>query len=157
MQLISSAYQHGAEIPARFTCEGDNISPEFSWQDAPKETRSFVLMLHDPDAPRRNGFMHWVVYNIPAETGHVEEGVPGEANVPGLGLQAKNDSGRTGYMGPCPPAGRHRYFARLYALKKMLPLGEGVPYQEVVSAMEGAIIEQAELLGTYAKGAQRAA
>ncbi len=157
MQLVSSAFQQGSAIPARFTCEGENISPEFSWKDAPAETRSFVLVVHDPDAPRRNGFTHWVVYNIPAGVGHVEEHVPAEASIPGLGSQAKNDSGKIGYKGPCPPSGEHRYFARLYALRKELSLPPGAGYQQVMDEMAGSIIEESELMGTYRKSSARVA
>jgi Raf kinase inhibitor-like YbhB/YbcL family protein len=157
MQLISSAYEQGAAIPTRYTCEGENISPEFSWKDAPPETKSFVLIIHDPDAPRREGFTHWVVYNIPPGVAHIEPNVPHGPDVAGLGMQAANDAGKLGYMGPCPPSGRHRYFARVYALRSTLNLKAGVPHAEVTRAMEGQIIEQAELMGTYAKGSKKAA
>src|SRR5207247_8730450 len=103
MQLTSSDFNAGGAIPIRFTCEGDNASPEFSWKEAPLETKSFVLILHDPDAPRAGGFTHWVVYNIPAGTSHIEENIPRQATVEGLGVQGKNDSGEMGYMGHCAP------------------------------------------------------
>ena len=151
MQLLSSAFQQGQPIPLRFTCEGDDISPEFSWKDAPKETKSFVLILHDPDAPRRNGFTHWVVYNIPAEVSRITENVPQEATISGIGSQAKNDAGQIGYKGPCPPSGKHRYIARLYALSAQLPVKPGAAYTDVITAMEKLVIEEAELLGTYEK------
>ncbi len=158
MQLTSSAFQQDGPIPRRFTCEGQNISPEFAWQDAPKETKSFVFLIHDPDAPRKDGFAHWVLYNIPATVASIEENVPPKrAAMEGLGLQGKNDSGKIGYTGPCPPSGTHRYFARVYALRQKLDLQPGATYQEVIAAMEGKIIEHAELMGTYAKEAQRAA
>ena len=157
MQLTSSAYTQGAAIPRRFTCEGQDISPDFSWLEVPKETKAFVLILHDPDAPRPNGFVHWVVYNIAGTLAHIEENVPKRDHIDGLGLQGRNDAGKIGYMGPSPPSGTHRYFARLYALRNQLKLQAGATYNEVISAMEGNVIEQTELMGTYAKAAQKTA
>lgn len=158
MQLTSSAFRQDGAIPQQFTCEGQNTSPQFSWSEAPKETKSFVFLIHDPDAPRKDGFAHWVLYNIPATLGTIEQNVPRQgAVVEGLGLQGKNDSGKIGYTGPCPPSGTHRYFARLYALREKLDLQPGATYKEVIAAMEGKIIEQAELMGTYAKQGRKAA
>lgn len=157
MRLTSPAFRAGGAIPSKFTCEGKDASPEFSWRDAPAETKTFALILHDPDAPRAGGFTHWVVYNIPAKAGHIVEGTPKQGRVPGVGLQGTNDSGKIGYMGPCPPRGTHRYFARLYALDIELPLAPGVSHKELSSAMEGHILAQAELMGTYAKESVRAA
>jgi Raf kinase inhibitor-like YbhB/YbcL family protein len=157
MQLVSSAYKAGAAIPSLFTCEGEDISPELSWRDAPPKTESFVLTLRDPDAPKVGGFTHWVVYNMPAGVEHIEENVPKEATVPGLGLQGKNDGGKIGYMGPCPPTGTHRYFTRLFALDAELNLQPGASHEEVRQAMEGHIIGRAELMGVYTKKAGKAA
>lgn len=157
MQLNSAAYTMGGAIPVRYTCEGDDISPEFSWIDAPPETKSFALILHDPDAPKPGGFTHWTIYNIPAEVGHIEEKVPKEETVPGTGMQGKNDSGDIGYMGPCPPSGTHRYFARLFALSRKLPLPPGASPAEVNAAMKDIVLVCAELMGTYAKKAEKAA
>ena len=157
MQLTSSAFQTGGAIPIRFTCEGDDISPEFSWRDAPAETETFVLTLRDPDAPRPGGFTHWVVYNIPASVGRVEENVPKRPTLTVLGLQGKNDSGEIGYMGPCPPSGTHHYFARLFALDTELKLRPGASHEEVRSAMERHILDRAEMMGTYTKKAEQAA
>jgi Raf kinase inhibitor-like YbhB/YbcL family protein len=151
MRLLSSAIQEGKPIPPRFTCEGENISPEFYWVDAPKETKSFVLILHDPDAPRDNGFTHWLLYDIPPNVTHIPENLPKQASVADSGLQGKNDSGKLGYTGPCPPSRRHRYFARLYALRKQLDLPPGATPMEVKMALEGKVIEQTELMGTFAK------
>lgn len=157
MKITSSAFTHEGKIPQQFTCEGQDISPDLSWSDAPKETKSFALILHDPDAPRPNGFVHWVLYNIPASVAHVNQDVSKNASVPELGLQGRNDAGKTAYMGPCPPSGSHRYFFRLYALRDKLDLGPRATYNEVIAAMEGKIIEQAELMGIYAKITQKAA
>jgi Raf kinase inhibitor-like YbhB/YbcL family protein len=157
MKLMSPAFSHEGSIPKQFTCEGQNISPALSWTDAPKETKSFVLILHDPDAPKKDGFTHWVVYNIPPSVNLITENVPHNASIQGLGLQGRNDSGKVGYMGPCPPSATHRYFARLYALRAKLELGPNATYAEVIAAMQGKIIEEAELMGTYTKTEEKAA
>jgi Raf kinase inhibitor-like YbhB/YbcL family protein len=157
MKLTSLAFSHGGSIPQQFTCEGQNISPALFWSDAPKETKSFALILHDPDAPRKDGFVHWLVYNIPSNVNQIAENVPHNASIQGLGLQGRNDSDKVGYMGPCPPSGTHRYFARLYALRAELQLGPNATYAEVIAAMQGKIIEEAELMGTYAKTGRKAA
>jgi len=157
MQLTSSAFQPGGEIPSYYTSEGENASPELSWKDAPAETKSFALIMHDPDAPRPGGFTHWVVYNIAPEVQHVEENVSREEEIPGFGTQGRNDGGKIGYIGPAPPSGVHRYFFRLYALDKKLDLPPGATHKEVTDAMQGHILAQAELMGTYEKKGQRAA
>jgi Raf kinase inhibitor-like YbhB/YbcL family protein len=107
MQITSSSFQHGAEIPRHFTSDGEDVSPELSWRDAPAETKAFVVIVHDPDAPRPGGFTHWTVYDIPPGTGHIDENVPDTEAVSGLGRQGKNDGGKIGYMGPAPPSGTH--------------------------------------------------
>jgi Raf kinase inhibitor-like YbhB/YbcL family protein len=157
MQLTSAEFQDGAEIPRRYASDGENISPELSWKDAPPETKSFVLVVHDPDAPREHGFTHWVVYNIGPEVGHIEEAVPEGGEIKGVGLQAKNEAGKLGYMGPAPPSGVHRYFFKLYALDSTLDLAAGVPFTDVQSAIRGHVLAQAELMGTYEKKKERAA
>ncbi len=157
MQLTSSDFTRGGAIPSRFTCEGDNVSPEFSWKDVPAQTKSFALIVHDPDAPRAGGFTHWVLYNIPANKGHLDPEVPKQAQVPGTGTQGKNDSGEIGYAGPCPPSGTHRYYARLFALDGELRLPPGATHRELIQAIEGRVIATAELMGTYQKKAERAA
>lgn len=157
MQLMSSAFQHEGKIPASFTCDGENISPELSWRDAPDQTQSFVLLMHDPDAPRAGGFTHWVLYNIPASVAALEPNVTKEERLAGIGVQGKNDSGKIGYMGPCPPSGTHRYFVRLYALDAELDLKPGASTEQVQKAMRGHVLDQAELMGRYARRSERAA
>jgi Raf kinase inhibitor-like YbhB/YbcL family protein len=157
MQLTSPAFQQGTEIPSRYTSDGDDVSPELSWKDAPADTRCFVLVMHDPDAPRAGGFTHWVVYNIPPHSGHIEENAPKEEQLSRLGLQGKNDAGKPGYMGPAPPSGRHRYFFRLFALDRMLDLAPGATHKQVSAAIAGHVLAQAELMGTYEKKSERAA
>jgi Raf kinase inhibitor-like YbhB/YbcL family protein len=157
MQLTSSSFQQAGEIPSYYTSDGKDVSPELSWQDAPAQTKSFVLIVHDPDAPRPGGFTHWVVYNVPPETGHVEENVPDTERVTGLGMQGENDAEKIGYMGPAPPSGTHRYFFRLYALDTVLELSVRATHKEVSDAMKGHVLAQAELMGTYQNKRERAA
>ena len=158
MKIMSPSFQEGKAIPDRFTCDGEDISPQLSWTDAPRETKSFALILHDPDAPRANGFTHWVLYRIPADTTSIRENIPKqELMIPGVGMQGRNDAGKIGYMGPCPPSGTHRYFARLYALRKELDLQPGASKEEVTEAMSGVIIEEAHLMGTYARRQKKTA
>ncbi|HET9100345.1 MAG TPA: YbhB/YbcL family Raf kinase inhibitor-like protein [Acidobacteriaceae bacterium] len=151
MELKSSAYRAGSAIPARYSCDGDNISPAMAWKGAPARTKSFALILHDPDAPSRGGFTHWVIYNMDAKLNQLVENIPRQANVARLGMQGKNDAGQIGYMGPCPPSGTHRYVARLFALDTMLRLKPGATQKELEAAMRGHILETATLIGTYAR------
>ena len=157
MQLVSSAFRAGETIPARYTCEGENVSPELSWKEAPSASKAFALIVHDPDAPRPGGFTHWVIYNIPAGKGHLEPDVPKQEKIPGSGTQGNNDAGKIGYTGPCPPSGTHRYFIRLYALDGELRLEPGATHDELLAAMKNHVLGQAELMGTYAKHKQTAA
>ena len=157
MRLASTVIQQGGEIPPQYTSDGDNVSPELSWQDSPDKTQSFVLIVHDPDAPRPGGFTHWVLYNIPASTSHIDENISHDEQIAGLGLQGKNDGGKIGYIGPAPPSGTHRYFFRLFAIDKMLDLGPGATHKEVSAAIKGHILAQSELMGTYEKKSKQAA
>jgi len=157
MQLLSLSFTAGGPIPVRYTCEGENVSPEFAWKEAPSETRSFAFIGHDPDAPRPGGFTHWVLYNIPADKAHLEPVVPNVEVVPGTGAQGTNDIGEIGYTGPCPPSGMHHYYFRLFALDKELNLRPGATHDELTDAMEGHILARAELVGTYRKKADKAA
>jgi Raf kinase inhibitor-like YbhB/YbcL family protein len=152
--LHSPAFAPEAPIPARFTCEGDNLSPPLEWNGAPAGARSFVLIVDDPDAPDpaapRQVWVHWLRYNIPATQHRLGEGEGNTA--PNTGQDAVTDSGTSGYHGPCPPLGRHRYFFRLFALDSELPrLGAGAGRAELERAMEGHILASALLMGTYAK------
>ena len=149
MRIQSPAFQHEGEFPKRYTCEGENLSPEFSWDGVREETKFFVLIIHDPDAPRRNGFTHWLLYDIPAAIHRVRENVPKHEKLADAALQGRNDSGEIGYIGPCPPSGRHRYFTRLYALREKLGLPAGATATEVQVALDGKVIEQCELMATY--------
>ena len=155
MRILSPVFRHEGELPKRYTCEGENISPELSWEDVPKETKFFVLILHDPDAPRRNGFTHWLLYDVPAAIDRLHENFPRHEQLAGGALQGRNDSGEIGYMGPCPPTGRHRYFLRLYALREKLGLPADATADEVQLALDGKVIEQCELMASYQRSGTR--
>ncbi len=151
MELKSSAYRAGRAIPARYTCDGDNISPEMAWKGAPAQTKSFALILHDPDAPIRGGFTHWVIYNMDAKLNRLVENIPRQGNVARVGMQGKNDADQIGYMGPCPPSETHRYVATLFALNTMLRLRPGATQKQLEAAMRRHILETATLIGIYAR------
>ncbi len=152
LALISPAFSDNAAIPARYTCEGDDVSPPLSWSGAPPATRSFVLIVDDPDAPDpkapRMTWVHWVVYDLPATATGLAEGVE---SLPGHAKVGLNDWKRSGYGGPCPPIGRHRYFHKLYALDKEIGELESPTKQDVLDAMQGHILAEAVMIGTYAK------
>ncbi len=149
LNLTSKDFVQEGMIPQEFTCEGANISPELSWSDAPQGTKSFVLTLEDPDAPMKGGFDHWVLFNLPAEVNTLNKGLKEFPKEVGLG---NNGTKKTGYYGPCPPTGKHRYFFRLYAIDQMLKLPNGATKQDVIEAMQGHILGQTELMGLYEKG-----
>jgi len=151
MELKSSAYKNGTPIPARYSCDGNSISPPLSWSGVPAGTRSLALILHDPDAPRPGGFTHWIVYNINPRTISLPEGVPARARLGGSVLQGRNDAGKDGYFGPCPPSGTHRYVLTLYALNTMLNLMPGASQSQVLQAMKGHVLQTATLMGTYTR------
>lgn len=156
-QIKSNAFQADGNIPSRFTCEGENISPELSWSGAPEGTKTFALVLHDPDAPHKGGYTHWVAFNIPATVNHVAENVPKSSTFPEGGTQGKNDDGKSGYTGPCPPSGAHRYYFHLYAVDGQVDLGANTTKADLEQALKGHILAQTELMGRYKKGAGKAA
>jgi len=152
--LNSSAFYNGAEIPARYTCKGDDISVPLNWEGVPEGTRSLVLIIDDPDAPDpaapKRVWVHWVLYNIPPDINSLAEHITAETLPPGV-IEGINDWQRPGYGGPCPPIGRHRYFHKLYALDIVLEGLNRPTKADVEAAMQGHIIEQAELIGTFRK------
>ena len=152
--LSSSDFAHDGAIPKRFTCQGADVSPELQWSGAPEKTRSFALIVDDPDAPDpaapKMVYVHWVLYNLPPSLKVLGQAIE-EDTLPQGTLQGLNDWKRTGYGGPCPPIGRHRYFFKLYALDAMLPdLGRPTKAQ-LEKAMTGHVLAQATLMGTYEK------
>lgn len=156
MKIESPAFSHQGEIPGKYTCEGEDISPQLSWDKAPAGTKSFALIVDDPDAPDpaapKRVWVHWVMYNIPASSHGLAEGTK---SAPDGARDGKNDWGRTGYGGPCPPIGRHRYFHKLYALDTVLPDIGNATKAELLEAMKGHILSSSELVGTYIKKANR--
>ena len=148
-RIESAAFKEGAGIPARFTCEGEDVSPPLAWTVPPRNARSLVLIVDDPDAPA-GVWTHWVVYNLPAQTRAMVENTPKQGELPGGGLQGRNSFGRIGYGGPCPPPGRaHRYFFRLYALDTLLKPAPGASRQDVLAAAKGHIVGEAQLMGRF--------
>jgi len=149
--LQTKAFPQGGEIPSKYTCSGENVSPALFWSGAPPATRSFALIVEDPDAPSGT-FTHWIVYDLPAGAHQLPQNVSQTDDVSGGGRQGRNDFRRTGYGGPCPPPGKpHRYFFRLYALDSASNLPAGASRQEVESALRGHVIAQAELMGKFAR------
>lgn len=154
LTLTSTAFADGAAIPRKYTCEGDDISPPLAWSGAPPGTQSLVLIVDDPDAPDpakpQRVWVHWVLYNLPPDSTGLAEAVAEDALPQGTegGL---NDWGRTGYGGPCPPIGRHRYFHKLYALDVRLEGLETPRKAAVEAAMKGHVLAEATLMGTYIK------
>jgi Raf kinase inhibitor-like YbhB/YbcL family protein len=151
MELRSSAFVHQGEIPQRYTCDGEDHSPPLAWTDVPAGTRSLALIVDDPDAPDpkapKRVYVHWVLYNIPPGAGGLAEAIL-PADLPAGTREGLNDWGRTGYGGPCPPIGRHRYFHKLYALDKELrDLGKPTKAQ-LLAVMEGHVLAEAQLIGT---------
>ena len=154
LKITSTAFQHNNEIPSLYTCEGEDYSPPLHWQGVPRDARSLVLIVDDPDAPDPQApkmtWVHWVLYNLPPDSQTLPEGTT-SADLPAGTGEGLNDWKRTGYGGPCPPIGRHRYFHKLYALDTVLEKMVRPDKSRIEAAMKGHIIEQAELVGTYQK------
>jgi Raf kinase inhibitor-like YbhB/YbcL family protein len=152
MELSSPTFAPGGEIPARHTCEGEDVAPPLQWAGVPDQAASLVLIVDDPDAPDpaapRMTWVHWVLYDIPPTAPGLPEG---GRPLPAGTHEGLNDWGRHGYGGPCPPIGRHRYFFKLYALDRVLPALARPNKAAVEQAMRGHVLAQAELVGTYRK------
>lgn len=154
LQLTSNAFQNGGKIPREHTCESNDSSPHLAWTGVPEGTKSLALIVDDPDAPDpaapKMVYVHWVVYNIPPETSSFAKGA--STSLPGGAITGTNDWKKNEWGGPCPPIGRHRYFFKLYALDTMLDKLSSATKKDLERAMEGHILAQAELMGTYQKG-----
>ena len=154
LKLTSTAFSHNGAIPRRYTCQGEDVSVPLAWSGAPAGTKSFALIVDDPDAPDpkapRMTWVHWVLYNIPPTATGLKEAIRPAELAKGT-MEGLNDWKRTGYGGPCPPIGRHRYFHKLYALGTVLPAMESPTKADLEQAMKGHVLEQAELIGTYQK------
>jgi len=144
MKITSSAFHEGANIPSKFTCDGSDTSPPLQIAGVPSGAKSLVLIVDDPDAPG-GLFTHWLVWNIPPQTGSIAEGSAPQ------GVQGANDFGKSGYRGPCPPPGTHRYSFKIFALDREMELRSGAKRSQVDAAMKGHVIAQGELVGRYAK------
>jgi len=148
IKLTSTAFKEGESIPHQYTCDGVNVSPPLEWSGVPKSAKTVAMIADDPDAPSGT-WVHWILYNLPAENIGMVENLPTGENLKAGGLQGKNDFGNVGYGGPCPPSGTHRYFFKIYALDGELPLKAGATKPEVEKAMEGHVMAQGQLMGTY--------
>jgi len=143
LTLTSPAFSEGEPIPARYSCDGEDVPPGLTWQDVPTGVESYALIMDDPDAPGRI-WVHWVVYNIPADVRALPDG-DGDP----VGVQGENSWGDPGYGGPCPPGGEHRYFFKLYALDTELDLEAGADKEALLAAMEGHVLAEGQLMGRY--------
>jgi len=152
LELSSSAFVHDGEIPARYTCDGEDTAPPLAWSGAPAGTKSFALIVDDPDAPDPRAptrtYVHWVVFNLPPDA----SGVGGGAALTGGAREGKNDWGKSRYGGPCPPIGKHRYFFKLYALDATVPDRSSTTKADLEAAMRGHVLAHAELVGLYQRG-----
>jgi Raf kinase inhibitor-like YbhB/YbcL family protein len=152
MKIVSSVFQAGQAIPAHYTCDGKDVSPPLSWSEVPGQAKSLVLIVDDPDAPDpaapRMVYVHWVLYNLPVTATGLAEAIS-PAALPAGTKQGLNDWKRTGYGGPCPPIGRHRYYFKLYALDTLLADLQQPSKPKLLQAMSGHVLAEAEVIGTY--------
>lgn len=145
LTVRSSAFGEGGEIPSRYTCDGENVSPPLSWSGAPDATQSIAVIVSDPDA---GGFVHWLAADLVTNAG-LGEGVSGRATGNGAGVEGRNDFGKAGYGGPCPPSGTHRYEFVVYALSAQLGLSPGYSRGDLERAMQGKVLASGTLTGRY--------
>ena len=148
IKLTSAAFNDDQPMPRAYTCDGINISPPLEWNGVPKTAKTVAIVCDDPDAPGGT-WVHWVVYNLPADNIGLVENLPATENLKAGGFQGQSDFGKIGYGGPCPPSGTHHYFFRIYALDGELPLKAGATKAELMKAMEGHVLLQGQLIGTY--------
>lgn len=148
IKITSSAFEDGGLIPAKYTCDGADVSPPLQWDAVPEGTRSIALICDDPDAPMGT-WVHWVLFNLPSDAKELAQNIPTEETLPNGAKQGVNDFGRVGYGGPCPPGGTHRYFFKIYALDTELDLQAGADKRQLLKTMEGHILGQGQLIGKY--------
>jgi len=148
LTITSAAFTEGGTIPAKYTCDGPDISPPLAWNGVPKEARSLALICDDPDAPAGT-WVHWVIFNIPPDSTGLPEKVPPDSILPNGARQGISDFRKFGYGGPCPPGGTHRYFFKVYALDIMLDLSGKVKKADVEAAMKGHVLAEGQLMGKY--------
>ncbi len=148
IKLTSTAFKEGQPIPRTYTCDGVNVSPPLEWSGVPANVKTLAIVCDDPDAPGGT-WVHWVLYNLPAGNIGLIENLPATEKLVAGGFQGTTDFGKVGYGGPCPPSGTHRYYFKLYALDAELPLKAGATKAELEKAMEGHIVAEGQLMGTY--------
>lgn len=151
MDISSKAFLEGGMIPAKYTCDGENVSPPLEWTNVPSGTKSFALISDDPDAPAGT-WVHWVIYNIPPEVTKLDEQIKPEKEFKTGMRQGNNDWPKIGYGGPCPPSGTHRYYFKLYAVDALLDLKPGATKFQVLQAMKGHVLAEAQLMAKYRRG-----
>jgi len=158
LKVTSPAFQPGGPIPSKYTCDDHDLSPPLAWSEAPANTKSFALIVDDPDAPDpakpQRVYVHWVVYNLPVTTTALPESAS-KKGLPKGAVQGKNDWGKAEYGGPCPPIGRHRYFFKLYALDTEITGLSSPTKADVERAMKGHVVDSGELIGTYQKSGKK--
>jgi len=150
LKITSTAFGEGEMIPRKHTCDGRDVSPPLAWTGVPAGAKSLALIADDPDAPMGT-WVHWVAFNLPLGIGGLAEATPADAELKGGGRQGKNDFRKTGYGGPCPPSGTHRYFFKLFALDTSLDLPQSAGKAELEKAMKGHILAEARLMGRYTR------
>jgi Raf kinase inhibitor-like YbhB/YbcL family protein len=148
IKVKSSAFEEGCMIPSKYTCDGEDISPPIEVHGIPEGTKSIALISDDPDAPMGT-WIHWVLYNLPADTRQLEEDITSDEVLPNGAKQGTTDFGGIGYGGPCPPSGTHRYFFKVYALDTQVEPAPGATKEQLLTAMEGHILAQGQLMGKY--------
>lgn len=148
IKIKSPAFVPGGKIPGKYTCDGMDISPPLAWTSGPEETKTFALICDDPDAPMGT-WVHWILFNLPADIIELHENVPPEKELESGAKQGTNDFRKIGYGGPCPPGGTHRYFFKFYALDTEINLEAGATKEELLKAMEGHILAEGQLIGRY--------
>ncbi|MFQ5710042.1 MAG: YbhB/YbcL family Raf kinase inhibitor-like protein [bacterium] len=148
MEITSTAFKEGELIPQKYTCDGDDFSPPLAWRGVPDTSKSLALICDDPDAPMGT-WVHWVLFNLPADVKGLPEKLPTDKELKNGARHGKNDFGKFGYGGPCPPGGTHRYYFKLYALDTKLDLAAGATKKQVLEAMQEHVLAQAQLMGKY--------
>lgn len=148
MRIFSSAFAEGSMIPKKYTCDGINVSPPIQWSVVPEGTKSLAIICDDPDAPMGT-WVHWVIYNLPAGINELPENVPTQPTLPDGSRQGRNDFGKIGYGGPCPPRGVHRYYFKIYALSEELKVEGDLTKSRLLDAMKGHVLAEGQLMGTY--------
>jgi len=148
IKITSSAFTEGSMIPKRYTCDAEDVSPDLAWTAVPDGTKSLALICDDPDAPMGN-WVHWVLFNLPPDINKLHAEIPPEETLKNGARHGKNDFGKFGYGGPCPPGGTHRYFFKLYALDTVIKLESGITKAQLLTAMERHILDEGQLMGKY--------